>query len=265
MNGKVFVFSATGNSQYLAEKICGDELRLIRCGKKVFEENREYDFEGQVLGFVFPVYAWGCPSVFESFIRNMKFKGTPSYVFAVTDCGDTIGKTLTKFADILAGRGLKLDYGDYFVMPNNYLPLGDVDDENTEKGKLKKADDKLIEVRENIESRFYGINQPAGVFNPILSGVVHNVFNKTSAKGYKKLWVNENCTGCGICSKVCPLENIKIENKAPLWGGSCVSCMACIHWCPEKAINYGKTTLQRGRYHNPKVTLKSLRGKSGEK
>ncbi len=47
---------------------------------------------------------------------------------------------------------------------------------------------------------------------------------------------SEKCTGCGICTDVCPTEAIIIENgKAEITLG-CIDCGACPRVCPEGSI-----------------------------
>ncbi|MDR0374648.1 MAG: EFR1 family ferrodoxin [Treponema sp.] len=50
--------------------------------------------------------------------------------------------------------------------------------------------------------------------------------------------ISENCVGCKICGKVCPVKNIEIINNKPVFKHACEQCMACIHLCPFRAINY---------------------------
>lgn len=259
MKGKIFVFSATGNSKYLALKI-GEraDLEIISINKSLLDNEEEYNFDGEKIGFVFPVYAWGCPSIVESFVKDMKFTGKPSYVFAVANCGDSMGNTLTDFDKLLKTKGLSLDFGDFFVMPNNYLPLSDVDSKELENEKLQKADEKLSVTIGKIMNNENGINQPEGIFNFLLSGAVHKGFSKTSSKGYKKLHINSKCVGCGLCAIVCPLMNITMKDGKPKWGENCISCMGCINWCSQQAIDYGKKTEKRGRYHNPNIGINEL-------
>ncbi|MBB2183251.1 4Fe-4S binding protein [Lachnospiraceae bacterium MD1] len=54
--------------------------------------------------------------------------------------------------------------------------------------------------------------------------------------------------GCRICEKACPLNNISMVNKKPIWGENCTHCMACISKCPKKAIEFGNTTQGKTRY-----------------
>jgi len=46
----------------------------------------------------------------------------------------------------------------------------------------------------------------------------------------------DKCTGCGLCVKLCPVENIKLEGNAqPL--DHCALCMRCAAFCPARAIS----------------------------
>ena len=45
------------------------------------------------------------------------------------------------------------------------------------------------------------------------------------------------------------MNNIRLQNGKPLWGGRCTHCMACIGYCPTEAIEYGKKSVGKPRYH----------------
>jgi MinD superfamily P-loop ATPase len=71
---------------------------------------------------------------------------------------------------------------------------------------------------------------------------------------------SDKCTLCGKCVRVCPLENIHIEDGKVKWGGDCEQCMACIQWCPAEAINYANATAKRTRYRHPDVEFSDILG-----
>ena len=42
---------------------------------------------------------------------------------------------------------------------------------------------------------------------------------------------------------------IRLEGGRPVWGDHCYQCLRCLHACPRQAIQYGKDTGKKGRYH----------------
>lgn len=51
--------------------------------------------------------------------------------------------------------------------------------------------------------------------------------------------ITESCIGCGKCSKVCPIDAIKVDpisKKAKIDEGICLGCGICVRNCPKKSI-----------------------------
>lgn len=57
--------------------------------------------------------------------------------------------------------------------------------------------------------------------------------------------LDDECIGCGKCEKLCPLNNVTLENNVPVWAVHCSHCMACIGNCPVRAIEYGNITQEK--------------------
>ena len=70
--------------------------------------------------------------------------------------------------------------------------------------------------------------------------------------------VSESCVACGQCVKLCPRENISIVGGRASIGTDCSGCMSCVEYCPENAINVGKITEKRKRFHNANVKAADL-------
>ena len=68
---------------------------------------------------------------------------------------------------------------------------------------------------------------------------------------------NKKCNGCGTCSKICPVNNIKIIKDSPSWQHHCEFCLACFHWCPEEAI-ISSELKETVRYHHPSIKLSDM-------
>ena len=74
----------------------------------------------------------------------------------------------------------------------------------------------------------------------------------------KSFKVNEKCNGCGICSQICPVNNIKMINNKPKWLNHCETCLACYHWCPNRAIKGGVAPTNEYYYHHPDVKISDI-------
>jgi ferredoxin len=53
---------------------------------------------------------------------------------------------------------------------------------------------------------------------------------------------NENCTGCGDCAEVCPVDGaITLESaKATVKQEECIECNACVDACTSDAVAMGE-------------------------
>ena len=82
----------------------------------------------------------------------------------------------------------------------------------------------------------------------------------------KKFYADSKCTGCGVCEQICLSKKIEIVDNKPTWKKDlpCFFCFACISYCPEQAIQIGKRTLNRGRYHNPKISVRDIMEQKNE-
>jgi MinD superfamily P-loop ATPase len=69
---------------------------------------------------------------------------------------------------------------------------------------------------------------------------------------------DEKCDGCGICSRIYPVNNIKMVTNMPSWQHHCERCMACLQWCPKETIQFDKDSIGRKRYHHPDVKISHM-------
>jgi heterodisulfide reductase subunit A-like polyferredoxin len=53
------------------------------------------------------------------------------------------------------------------------------------------------------------------------------------------------CTGCGICTKLCPLNAITVvDSKAKFNVDSCFGCGVCVESCPVKALEHKVASIE---------------------
>ena len=230
----IFYFSGTGNSRWVAAQIAsltGDKAQDIA--------DRALDCAGErQIGFVFPVYAWGVPEPVRAFVKTLG--STKAFTFAICTCGSEAGHALKKL-------GLALDSGYSLAMPNNYIIGADVDDEATIRRKLDAAREALQTIAGEILARKPVYRVEEGALAGLKSSVVHEGFERFACST-KPFYAEESCNGCGLCARDCPAGTITLKNGKPVWGKACYQCLRCINACPQRAIQYGKSTKNRGRY-----------------
>ena len=252
----IFYFSGTGNSYHVAKIIAEAQNEKLNFIPKEFDDkdnNFEYEIKkDEVLGLVFPVYAWAPPEMVVNFIKKLKLVGEKPYISLLLTCGQEEGKTTQIVEKLLQEKGLRLDSAFTLIMPNSYIIGADVDPQEEMIKKLKLTDQKLIEINEMIKNRPKGVfHTMPGTMTALKSNLI-NTFFTGYARGTKKFYATNACTRCGLCVEFCPVHTISLEDK-PVWGDKCTRCMACINRCPEQAIQYGKKTKDRGRYVHPSL------------
>lgn len=252
----IFYFTGTGNSLFVAKNIALTQGETLVSIAQEYGENKsvyEYGFkENEVLGFVFPVYAWGPPTIVLDFISRLKILYGNPFVFSLCTCGDEEGYTTNKLKKLLISRDITLNSAFTLVMPNNYIIGFDVDTKEIEQKKLREANQRLNQINSIIAQRKSGVFQLIpGKAAYIKSSAVNYLFNRF-AKSTKGFYANDKCICCRLCESICPVNTIKVQDK-PVWGKTCTQCLACIHRCPVRAIEYGNKTVGKGRYVHPSL------------
>lgn len=101
---------------------------------------------------------------------------------------------------------------------------------------IQRADKRIEQIAEQIRNGQYP--QEGLSFISHIKGLLGQrlwFYHKTN--GYSnKLKINDDCIGCGQCSKNCPMGNIKIIDHKAVAGKQCTMCYRCISLCPKKAI-----------------------------
>lgn len=256
MDSVIYYFSATGNSLKVAKdvayglentkliKICTDNMYLAK-------EN----FYPKV-GIVSPVYYYGLPLMVKEFVTNLKLDEN-SYVYTVATCGGSVGASIKQLKSILGKKGVKLSSAFTIVMPDNYQVMYSPPPQEKQK-RLFELESKniksIIEIIKKSQSSPY--EEKNSIASKLLGGVLSGTFRPNSKD--KNFWVDEKCNGCGICSKVCPSNNITFTENKPQWLHKCEHCLACMHWCPKQSIQYKKGTIKRERYHHPGIKVSEL-------
>jgi ferredoxin len=249
----VFYFSGTGNSLKVAKDIAKE---MPACEIVSMGSSKDYDLTAgyETIGFVYPTYFRGEPLKVRKFIFNLNLKNNPdSYYYAVTTCGRYRGNALLHIRDILKQKNINLSYASNLDMFSNYVIVYDMSTKVKER--TIDSERKFIPIMDDIKNRRINGKKEFKPFTEMIYRILIG-FAPGMDRNYH---VSADCTGCGICRKVCPVDNIDLDdNHRPYFKHHCEQCVACIQYCPQRAINYKNRTQNRRRYTNPSITYMEL-------
>lgn len=242
----ILYFSGTGNSKYVAEKIAASTEEKVISLNEIIKNNKNMNLHSEEpYVFVLPVYAGRMPKVVEQCIMKMKLEGSKKVYFIMT-CFKTPYSSEKYIQKLCDKKHLDLLGFDYVNMPQSYIAMYDVPNHNQAVNIYKNAMPRINEISEKIKMQTEFDRACSGA---MMSTFINPLFYPmmVSAKGFH---TNDKCIGCGKCQELCPLNNITISGKKPVWGNNCTHCMACINGCSNQAIEFKNATMKKTRNYN---------------
>lgn len=248
----IVYYSGTGNSRYCAEFLARhledervDAFHFIRDG-----------IAGEFIGgkpwvFVSPTYGWQLPRIFADFIKSGSFDGNDDTYFVMT-CGSDIGNAGSYNEALCREKGLRYRGTLPVVMPENYVAMFPVPEEQDARRLVHISQRTLKKGLRCIAAEEDFPSPAVGLVGKLKSGIVNAAFYRLFVKD-KAFTVSDQCISCGKCAQGCVMNNIHLVNGRPVWTGNCTHCMACICHCPTAAIEYGRASVGKPRYHCPDV------------
>lgn len=244
----ILYFTGTGNSLHIAKALSnrlGDELLSIN-EKIKKNDNRPIKCDERLV-FVLPTYAWRIPTVVEQWIKTTSLEGARS-AWLVMTCGDEIGNADEYNRELVEEKGIAHMGTVKITMPENYIAMFDAPSEDETKKIIEAADAQIDAIAAVIAENASFSPCRVNAYGKIMSSAVNSIFYKLFVKA-KAFRADDRCIGCGRCVELCPLNNITLSGGKPVWSTDCTHCMACISYCPTQAIEYGKKSVGKRRYH----------------
>jgi len=223
---KVFCFSATGACRSIAEYFART-LSLPIC------EIDEMQAQTDTAIIVFPVYCQRLPSPLRSWLPRLKAQRA---VLIAAYGRMHPGSALQQAAklcpcSVIAGANI----------PSRHSYLDE--DFSPDFSRLKPILERIAEPRPAHIPR--GRHQLFAIFAP-----------DTRSRLGVKIVKSSRCSGCGLCSRRCPVQSCK--NGKP--GGGCIRCLRCVYECPRGALSFSlhpilKRYLSAPRYQEYELFL----------
>jgi ferredoxin len=264
MKTTIYYFTGTGNTlsvaRDLAEELGNSELVPI----PALMQQQKIVCDADAVGIAFPVYYIDMPDIVQEFVRRLRFSGSP-YIFGIATCGERPGGALFRLKELLEEKGQTLASGFVVVMPENFIgPVDLMGDAPHRQEKFAAARDRIPAVAAAIRKRERSAPEGNGSALFRIGGKITKTLSTTIYNTPGHLRATCRCNRCGTCRRVCPTHNITVEKDGVRWGGNCTQCYACIHWCPQEAIEIGRRTAGKPRYHHPDVALEDMIRQRGE-
>lgn len=253
----ILYFSGTGNSlaiaRQIAERTSDQVMPLLDAARQDLTSEKR-------IGFVFPSYDFNMPPAVRNVVPRLRIN-RDAYVFAVIPCGAQAGNCIWTLRRLLRERGIKLAYSHKIRVPDNSaIAFGRNPNDQTWKferfaGRLERI---IADVQAERHELHYSTWGPTAWFMglPRMEQWMLRTFRPQ---------VNEDkCIGCKTCARVCPVKNIVMTEseegkEIAAIGPHCTVCLACLHACPQQAIEVGgKQTAKAHQYRHPQVKLKEL-------
>lgn len=247
-------FSGTGNTKYCMKYMLN---HIDSSGKSYAIESDEVTdaakFSDEIV-FAYPVYYSNLPKIVRDFIVGNAELWRDKKIFVIATMGLFSGDGTGCSARLFKKYGAKILGGLHLKMPDC---IGDVKllkkslDENRKT--ILEAERKMDLAINKIKNGKYpkeGLNffyRIAGMFGQRL------YFSGKTKHYYTKIVTDDSkCVKCGLCVSLCPLSNIKIEDKV-IYRNKCTMCYRCFANCPKQAITIiGKQVYEQCKFENYK-------------
>jgi ferredoxin len=240
----VFYFTSTGNSLAVAKRIGGD---LISIPQVI--DGSDTHYKDEAIGVIFPVYSGAPPRMVRQFLDKAIFEA--DYLFAIGTYGNMPGACMYNLQKGAEKRGYRFDYLNSLLMVDNFLPVFEMDAQIAKlpEKKTEEMTARIVADIQNREHKGAKASLPVRAVTAMFAGMKTD----KNAQGYI---VNDQCTKCGICAKVCPAKNIDVTDRVN-FSGHCEGCLACVHLCPQNAIHL-KNEKSDKRWLHSEVSLHEI-------
>lgn len=246
----ILYFSATGNTEYIAQELAkrlDDEC--VNLLERIKNDDHSVLHSDKPFIICAPVYVCEMPRFMSKYLKKQEFTGSKDVYFIFTSggyCGISGQLAKSMF------RKKKMNYRGHaeFKMPRNYVANDSYPMLSREEieGRILESYEKIDSVVTDIKAGNKLKARHIFLFETIITLPFNPVWCKYKLLS-KEFYSTDKCIGCGKCAKLCPLNNIVLEDKKPVWKDHCTHCMACIGNCPTQAIEYGTITQGKEQYN----------------
>lgn len=249
-NAVIFYFSSTGNTWWCALRI-REQLERARYTAEAYSIEQvsarqvsELCSSAELIGIGYPIYGSDLPEPMKRFLDDILpvYRESSGRLFVFVTQLFFSGDGAYIYGRELRRKGWRIFSGVHLLMPNSIsvkvFPLHSTNDRTVLDRKLEHAGRRIsvfcqrllseAPLRQGhlLTSHLLGLLQ-----RPLYRTFFHRLQDDISID-------HERCTGCLRCVRICPVDNLIVEEGMIIPQGHCVICLRCYNYCPVQAVKY---------------------------
>lgn len=242
--------SGTGNTRHCTEKLVhlldGNAQAVPMEERQAAELLSQHDF----IIFGYPVQYSNAPVMVRDFIKSHAELWKEKKVLCLATMGLFSGDGAGCCARLLKKYGAEIVGGLHLCMPDSICDVKLLKRPVEKNRKIIRAADRKIEKwAEKIRQGSYP-KDGLYFYDRIAGLLCQRLWFSGKTRDYSdQLKISDACKGCGLCTRLCPMENLMLENGRAKAGNRCTMCYRCISSCSVQAITLlGDTVVEQCRY-----------------
>ena len=258
----LYVFSGTGNTLMAAREFAR-QAAVIDKETEICTLDRDGGIgdrgparpETDLFGLFYPVYGFGTPRIVLDWAERLS-PGEGRRCFLILTAAGGEAAINVGAPNLLIRRlkrkGYEVPYVRILRMGSNWVQRFPDDFTRQLMGALP---DKCANAARAVAAGEGRTLPRKPVLSALLAVVAHHEDHVGARVWGRLLKAGDDCDGCGLCVKRCPMGNISGNGSGRVsFGWNCQWCMRCVYSCPKNAIvpRFLKSAMVPGGY-NPKA------------
>lgn len=262
MSNIIFYFSGTGNSLAVAQAVAGKLTDTKIVSMMALSENNIIPRQYEKIGFVYPTCYSHAPKIVMDLVKGLQLYSNQK-IFLIATCGGGQGFALYDMKQQLQLITNNPIQEFSVALPGNHIvgfSAWPKFIQNRLFNRAEKTIDKIVyQIQNDIPTKPVRTPPFPKYFSLMQKTLNEKVLGVPDIyKTQPEYYTTDACEHCGICEKLCLANNIKVTADDVKFGDKCEQCMACIQWCPNRAISHPNVPKSRKRYHHPDITLDDM-------